>query len=105
MTKKTFLEITDLPQDNLNLFHGLRTPLIKVFNSCREQPYKMTAFKGLLKFMYNTVVSFEALTADNTDVKSTIEQVPSDDVKVAETGLKSPETAINTSKTTQKDAK
>lgn len=58
MTKQ-FLEITDLPSDENNVFHGLRIPLIKVFNACREQEYKMTAFKHLLKFMYNTVLSYE----------------------------------------------
>ncbi len=56
---KTHLEITDLPQDSEGIFFGVRTPLIKVFNSCREYPAKMTAFKNLLKFMYNSVVSFE----------------------------------------------
>ena len=59
MSKKTYLEITDLPQDSLGIFNGLRTPLIAVFNRCREYPAKMASFKGLLKFMYTNVVAFE----------------------------------------------
>ena len=59
MTKQ-FLEITDLPQDSENIFHGLRIPLVAVFNKCREYPAKMTAFKALIKFMYVKITAFEA---------------------------------------------
>lgn len=96
MTKE-FLEITDLPSDNLNVFHGLRTPLIAVFNKCREHPYKMTAFKQLLKFMYNTVVSFEANNKSDPD-QSILEPV-----KASEINAKEPETAsVATNKVTTK---
>lgn len=93
---RDFLEITDLPSDNLNVFHGLRTPLISVFNQCREHPYKMTAFKQLLKFMYNTVVSFEANNKSDPD-----QSIP-EPVKASEINAKEPETvsvATNISKT------
>jgi hypothetical protein len=99
MTKE-FLEITDLPSDNLNVFHGLRTPLIKVFNQCREHPYKMTELKQLLKFMYNTVVSFEA------NNKSTPDQSIPEPVKALEINAKEPETAsVATKLLNTKDAK
>jgi hypothetical protein len=85
MTEKTFLEITDLPQDELNIFHGLRTPLIRVFNSCREHPYKMAAFKALIKFMYNTVVSYEKGLEKAEAAKATPATKPKRNAKKAAT--------------------
>ena len=57
--KKTSLEITDLPQDSLNVLYGVRKPLVKAFNKCRDYPYKMKLLKEFLKFMYNKCVEFE----------------------------------------------
>lgn len=56
---KTHLESVDMPQDVDGIFYKLTPALMKAFNNSREHPYKMTALKGLLKFMYNKVVSFE----------------------------------------------
>lgn len=53
------LEITELPTDSQGIFHGLRQPLVRVYNRSRDYPYKMTALKNLLKFMYNRCVAFE----------------------------------------------
>jgi hypothetical protein len=63
---KQFIEITDLPTDNLGIMPTkLRGLLVQTFNTLREHPYKMTAFKTLLKFMYNTVVAFEKANAQS----------------------------------------
>lgn len=73
--EKMFLEITDLPTDTDNVFSGLRQPLIATFNNCREFPYKMAAFKALIKFIYNAVVSYEKATAPEV-VTAVVETKP-----------------------------
>lgn len=56
---KQHLEITDLPQDSLNVLHGVRKPLVRAFNKCRSHEYKMKLLKEFLKFMYNQCVAYE----------------------------------------------
>lgn len=67
---KTHLEITDMPRDNSGVFYGVRMPLVRIFNTCRDYPAKMTQFKNLMKFMYNKCVAFEKYQAQLADEKA-----------------------------------
>lgn len=64
--KKTFLTIADLPRCKTSCVQVIRRPLMYAFNTIRSKPAKMTELKTLLKFMYNTVVSFEKANEQST---------------------------------------
>lgn len=56
---KTYLLITDLPKSTAAAVRALRRPFMFAFNTLRTSPAKMAELKTILKFMYNTVSSFE----------------------------------------------
>ena len=59
MSKRTFLEVQDLPKDTNRVFYKVRPALVRAFNTARSHPYKMTLLKETLKFLYNACVAYE----------------------------------------------
>lgn len=60
---KSFLEITDMPTDELQALGKLRTVLVGTFNKAREHKHRMALLKTVLKFMHNKCVEFEKAEA------------------------------------------
>lgn len=65
--KKRFLEITDMPQDRGQVLYKLMPLLVRAFNDCRDQKYKMALLKSTMKFIYNKCSEFEKHTTTQED--------------------------------------
>ena len=59
MSYKSFLEITDMPSDNLQALGKLRAVLVGTFNKAREHKHRMVLLKAVIKFMHTKIVEWE----------------------------------------------
>lgn len=60
MKKRTFLEVGDLPKDELGVLYKLRPALVRVFNLARSNKRNMTLLRKTLAFVHNKCKEFEA---------------------------------------------
>ena len=81
-TYKSFLEITDLPQDKLQALGKLRTVLVGAFNKAREHKHRMALLKAVIKFMHTKIVEFEAEALESEAAKTKAKTTTKTETKV-----------------------
>ena len=74
MSYKSFLEITDMPSDNLQALGKLRTVLVATFNQAREHKHRMALLKKVIKFMHTKSVEFEKEEARLEEIQAQKEE-------------------------------
>jgi len=73
LVKPVRLDLADLPKDTQGALTGIRQPLIKVVNYCRQYPAKLEVLRKTLGIVYKYVVEYQKYETELAKQKKDLE--------------------------------